>query len=86
MSLYGTYIYIMISLSICILINFNAVNNSNRNVRKIPSDMCANEDLDQHAHQHSMIRIFVFCMKNMDPWLFRMCSVKILIRLLECAG
>ena len=49
---------------------------------------CApNEDSDQPARPRSLIRVFVVRMKKtLHPWLSKMCPVKILIRLRECAG
>ena len=44
-----------------------------------------NEDSNQPAHPCSLIRIFVVSMTKLHLWLSQMRSVKILIRLRECA-
>ena len=46
-----------------------------------------NVDSTQPAHPRSLIRVFVVPMKqNRQPWLSKICLVKILIRLRACAG
>ena len=48
---------------------------------------CAySEDSNQSAHLHSLIRILVFCLRNVCPWLSIEHSSKTLIRLCGCAG
>ena len=53
------------------------------------SDHSANQELNQTAHPRSLVRVhIVFCPheKSLHTWLPKMRSVKILIRLRECAG
>ena len=57
-----------------------------RNVRKRTCRRAPNEDSNQPAHPRSLISFFIARMKNLHPWLSKMCPVKILIRLRECAG
>ena len=46
---------------------------------------CASKDSNQAAHPRSLTRVFVVRMKKLHHWLAKMCPVKILLTLRECA-